>query len=338
MDALTNYISALGYPSVNDDSKYSKFWPGALHVVGKDILRFHTVYWPAFLMAADLPLPKRVFAHGWWTKEGEKISKSLGNAIDPVELVETVSCRLFHTTGVDRVIFNFRTAILLVRVNICCHLSNIFYFSKSLHISLQYGVDQTRFFLMAEVNFGSDGDFSDKSMILKVNNNLANELGNLCQRTLSMVFKNCGKATPTPGTFTAEDEAILASVQGLHKRCADAISEQKIQKYANELIEMVWEANKYIDTMEPWALRKTDEQRMGTVLYVIMEVLRHVAILYQPIIPGSANKILDLLSVPEDQRSFEHLEGDEYKIKPETSISKPKGVFPRIEVPELVEA
>ena len=338
MDALTNYISALGYPSVDDDSKYSKFWPGALHVVGKDILRFHTVYWPAFLMAADLPLPKRVFAHGWWTKEGEKISKSLGNAIDPVELVETVSCRLFHTTGVDRVIFNFRTAILLVRVNICCHLSNIFYFSKSLHISLQYGVDQTRFFLMAEVNFGSDGDFSDKSMILKVNNNLANELGNLCQRTLSMVFKNCGKATPTPGTFTAEDEAILASVQGLHKRCADAISEQKIQKYANELIEMVWEANKYIDTMEPWTLRKTDEQRMGTVLYVIMEVLRHVAILYQPIIPGSANKILDLLSVPEDQRSFEHLEGDEYKIKPETPISKPKGVFPRIEVPELVEA
>ena len=191
---------------------------------------------------------------------------------------------------------------------------------------------------MAEVNFGSDGDFSDKSMLLKVNNNLANELGNLCQRTLSMVFKNCGKATPTPGTFTAEDEAILASVQGLHERCADAISEQKIQKYANELIEMVWEANKYIDTMEPWALRKTDEQRMGTVLYVIMEVLRHVAILYQPIIPGSANKILDLLSVPEDQRSFEHLEGDEYKIKPETSISKPKGVFPRIEVPELVEA
>jgi len=191
---------------------------------------------------------------------------------------------------------------------------------------------------MAEVNFGSDGDFSDKSMLLKVNNNLANELGNLCQRTLSMVFKNCGKATPTPDTFTAEDEAILASVQGLHKRCADAISEQKIQKYANELIEMVWEANKYIDTMEPWALRKTDEQRMGTVLYVIMEVLRHVAILYQPIIPGSANKILDLLSVPEDQRSFEHLEGDEYKIKPETPISKPKGVFPRIEVPELVEA
>lgn len=290
MDALTNYISALGYPNEEADSDYSKFWPGALHVVGKDILRFHTVYWPAFLMAADLPLPKRVFAHGWWTKDGEKISKSLGNAIDPVDLVET------------------------------------------------YGVDQTRFFLMAEVNFGSDGDFSDKSMILKVNNNLANELGNLCQRTLSMVFKNCGKAAPIPGDFTEEDEALLASARGLHNRCAEAVSEQKIQNYANELIAMVWEANKYIDTMAPWALRKTDEQRMATVLYVIMEVLRHVAILYQPIIPGSANKILDLLSVPEDERSFEHLAGDDYKIKPESPISKPKGVFPRIEVPELVES
>mmetsp|Transcript_11044 Transcript_11044/g.32007 ORF Transcript_11044/g.32007 Transcript_11044/m.32007 type:complete len:586 (+) Transcript_11044:289-2046(+) len=290
MDALTNYISALGYPNTDADSDYSKYWPAAMHIVGKDILRFHAVYWPAFLMAADLPLPKRIFAHGWWTKDGEKISKSLGNVIDPVDLVET------------------------------------------------YGVDQTRFFLMAETNFGSDGDFSDKAMLLKVNNNLANELGNLCQRTLSMVFKNCGKATPTPGDFTEEDEALLASARGLHERCATAISEQKIQQYANELIEMVWDANKYIDAMAPWVLRKTDEQRMGTVLYVIMEVLRHVAILYQPIIPGSANKILDLLSVPEENRSFEHLEGEEYKIQPGTPISKPKGVFPRIEVPELVES
>lgn len=290
MDALTNYISALGYPNTDADSEYSKYWPAALHIVGKDILRFHAVYWPAFLMAADLPLPERIFAHGWWTKDGEKISKSLGNVIDPVDLVNT------------------------------------------------YGVDQTRFFLMAETNFGSDGDFSHSAMLLKVNNNLANELGNLCQRTLSMVFKNCGSAVPTPGAFTEEDEALLASARGLHERCATAISEQKIQKYANELIEMVWDANKYIDAMAPWALRKTDEQRMATVLYVIMEVLRHVAILYQPIIPGSANKILDLLSVPEDQRSFEHLKGDAYNIQPETPISKPTGVFPRIEVPELVES
>mmetsp|Transcript_4157 Transcript_4157/g.4647 ORF Transcript_4157/g.4647 Transcript_4157/m.4647 type:complete len:605 (-) Transcript_4157:327-2141(-) len=290
MDALTNYMSALGYPNNDNGSNFSKFWPAALHIVGKDILRFHTVYWPAFLMAADLPLPKRVFAHGWWTKDGEKISKSLGNTIDPVGLVET------------------------------------------------YGVDQVRFFLMAEVNFGSDGDFSDKALILKVNNNLANELGNLCQRTLSMVFKNCDEAVPTEiGPFDKDDEELLESVRNLHSRCALAISEQAIQKYANELIEMVWEANKYIDLKAPWVLRKTDPERMKTVLYVIMEVLRHVATLYQPIIPGSANKILDLLSVPDDHRSFEHLEGEEYKIQPGTTIEKPEGVFPRIEVPELVE-
>ena len=291
MDALTNYISALGYPNTADGSEYDKYWPAALHVVGKDILRFHTVYWPAFLMAADLPLPKRVFAHGWWTKDGEKISKSLGNVIDPVELVET------------------------------------------------YGVDQTRFFLMAEVGFGSDGDFSDKAMILKVNNNLANELGNLCQRTLSMVFKNCNKTVPAEvGPFTEQDEALLESARGLYDRCAQQMSEQALQKYANELIEMVWNANKYIDEMAPWVLRKTDPERMATVLYVIMEVLRHVAILYQPVIPDSANKILDLLAVPEDHRSFSHLNGDEYMIQKGAPITKPKGVFPRIEVEELVEA
>jgi methionyl-tRNA synthetase len=195
--------------------------------------------------------------------------------------------------------------------------------------------------MMTEVVLGSDGDFSNKSMILKVNNNLANELGNLCQRTLSMVFKNCDKAVPVEvGPFTEEDEALLASAKGLHDRSASAISEQAIQKYANELISMVWDANKYIDEMAPWILRKTDPERMATVLYVIMEVLRHVAILYQPIIPTSANKILDLLAVPEDERTFDHLVGDEYKIKPGAPIPKPEGVFPRIEMPveELVEA
>ena len=192
---------------------------------------------------------------------------------------------------------------------------------------------------MSEVGFGNDGDFSDKAMLLKVNNNLANELGNLCQRTLSMVFKNCDKAVPAEiGSFTEEDEALLESAKGLYERCATEVSEQALQKYVNELVEMVWSTNKYIDEMAPWALKKTDPERMATVLYVIMEVLRHVAILYQPVIPGSAQKMLDLLSVPEDQRTFAHLQGDEYKIQPGAPISKPEGVFPRIEVPELVES
>jgi methionyl-tRNA synthetase len=192
---------------------------------------------------------------------------------------------------------------------------------------------------MAEVGFGNDGDFSDKTMILKVNNNLANELGNLCQRTLTMVFKNCDKAVPKEiGPLTAEDEALLDAAKALYGRCAEAVSEQAIQKYVNELIEMVWSANKYIDEMAPWVLRKTDPERMATVLYVIMEVLRHVAILYQPIIPGSANMMLDLLAVPVDQRSFSCLQGDEYKVQPGAPISKPTGIFPRIEVEELIEA
>mmetsp|Transcript_41944 Transcript_41944/g.47670 ORF Transcript_41944/g.47670 Transcript_41944/m.47670 type:complete len:580 (-) Transcript_41944:66-1805(-) len=285
IDALANYMSALGYPESED---FSKFWPGSLHVVGKDILRFHAVYWPALLMAADIPLPKRLFAHGWWTKDGEKISKSLGNVIDPVELVN------------------------------------------------EFGVDQTRFFLTAEVGFGNDGDFSTKAFIQRVNVNLANELGNLCQRTLSMVFKNCNKKVPSDvGPFTEEDEALLASARTLKERAGKEVANQALQRYAETIITMVWDTNKYIDIMEPWVLKKTDTDRMETVLYVIMEVLRHVAILYQPIIPNSANKILDLLTVPDDERTFAHLT-DEFRIKEGSEISKPKGVFPRIEVEELV--
>lgn len=289
IDALTNYISALGYPNVEEGSEYSKYWPAALHVVGKDILRFHAVYWPAFLMAADLPVPKRLFAHGWWTKDGEKISKSLGNIIDPVELVE------------------------------------------------KYGVDQTRFFLMSEVTFGSDGDFTDDAMIRKCNSNLANELGNLCQRVVTLVFKNCGKAVPAEiGPYTPEDEEILAKARALREKAATAISNQAIHKYSEAMVSMVWDANKYIDTMEPWKLKKTDLDRMSTVLYVLMEVLRYTAILYQPLIPVSANKILDQLSVQEDERSFEHL--DTCPVKFGAPISKAVAVFPRIEVPEPVVA
>ena len=288
IDALANYISALGYPNTNEGSDYDKFWPNACHVVGKDILRFHAVYWPAMLMAAGLPVPKRLFAHGWWTKDGQKISKSIGNVIDPLDLVE------------------------------------------------RFGVDQTRFFMMSEVNFGNDGDFSDQAMILKCNANLANELGNLCQRTLTMVFKNCDQCVPEPQDLTPEDEALLASARGLREAAGKAIAVQAIQKYVEAMVSMIWDANKYIDTMAPWVLRKEDPKRMATVLYVIMEVLRYSAILYQPLIPTSANKILDALAVPADERTFGHLD-DAFRIKPGTSLSKPEPIFPRIEVPELVE-
>jgi methionyl-tRNA synthetase len=280
IDALANYISAIGYP--HDEENFHKFWPANVHIVGKDILRFHAVYWPAFLMAAGLPIPRRIFAHGWWTKDGEKISKSLGNVIDPLKLVE------------------------------------------------KYGLDQTRFFLMAEVNFGNDGDFSHEKLVRKANTNLANELGNLCQRTLTMVFKNCNKAVPSKILpFTVEDEALLSKTRELRHLCGEAVASQAIHKYVAAMVSMVWDANKYIDDMEPWVLRKTDEERMATVLYVLMEVLRVTAILYQPLIPTSANQILDQLGIPENERTFNHLESG--AIVKGAPISKPTGVFPRLD-------
>jgi methionyl-tRNA synthetase len=192
---------------------------------------------------------------------------------------------------------------------------------------------------MAEVNFGNDGDFSDKAMILKVNSNLANELGNLCQRTLSMVYKNCQAAVPeVVGPYTEYDEQMLESARTLRHRAAVGIATQAIHKYVDVMVQQIVDTNKYIDEMAPWALKKTDPARMATVLYVIMEVLRHAAILYQPLIPTSANKILDQLSVPANERSFAHLD-DAYRIKPGAPIQQPEGVFPRLELPvdELVQ-
>jgi methionyl-tRNA synthetase len=344
IDALTNYISALGYPDTNSNSNFDKYWPAALHVVGKDILRFHAVYWPAMLMAADLPIPKRLFAHGWWTKDGQKISKSVGNVIDPVELVAKVSlCFVEWTTGREEP--NFFRSDSEPSESHPCILTHPLHHPFDLiltyfaHATLQYGVDQTRFFLMSEVNFGNDGDYSDKAMVLKVNNNLANELGNLCQRTLSMVYKNCNQAVPeNVGPYTEADEALLDSARGLREKAATGIATQAIQKYVEAMVTMIVDTNKYIDEMAPWVLRKTDPERMATVLYVIMEVLRYAAILYQPLIPGSANKILDQLTVPADERTFAHLD-DSYRIKPGSPIAKPEGIFPRIELPteELVE-
>lgn len=279
LDALVSYISVLGYP---DGKYFRKYWPAGLHIVGKDILRFHAVYWPAILMALGIDVPKRIFAHGWWTKDGEKISKSVGNVVDPFDLVK------------------------------------------------KYGVDQTRFFLITENAFGRDGDFSDRKMVLKVNANLSNELGNLCHRTLSMVFKYCEKAIPSKiGLFSLEDEALLVKVKYLYKLACKAVSIQALQKYADLMIPIIWDTNKYLNDMSPWSLKNTDAERMATVLYVALEVLRYIAILYQPLIPESANKILDQLKISKKERTFRHLT-DKYRIKLRTPISEPKCVFPRL--------
>jgi methionyl-tRNA synthetase len=278
LDALTNYITAAGYPDQSGD--YADFWPADLHMVGKDILRFHAVYWPAFLMAADLAPPKRVFAHGWWTNEGQKISKSLGNVIDPIALIES------------------------------------------------YGLDQTRYFLLREVPFGNDGDFSHQAMVNRMNSELANDLGNLCQRVLSMVGKNCDGAVPNPGAFEAADQALLDKAHAMLPTARAHLDVQAFNKMLETVFDVVGDANRYVDEMAPWALRKTDPARMGTVLYTLVEVIRHAVILLQPVMPDTTAKVLDQLSLGPDARGFDRLSPD-HRLVPGTPLPKPQGAFPR---------
>jgi methionyl-tRNA synthetase len=278
-DALMNYATSAGFPDV-DSPEWKHWWPASLHMVGKDILRFHAVFWPAFLMAADLPPPKRVFAHGWWTNEGQKISKSLGNVIDPLALIE------------------------------------------------QYGLDPVRYFLMREVPFGADGDFSHAMLVKRMNTDLANDLGNLAQRSLSMVAKNCGGVVPNPGLFNDADKALLGAAQELLGRVRAQFLEQAFHRGLEAIWEVVSMANRYVDEQAPWALKKTDPARMETVLYVLAETVRHLGVLVQPVMPESAGKLLDQLSVPADQRSFAHL-SPAHALKPGAPLPAPQGVFPR---------
>jgi methionyl-tRNA synthetase len=277
LDALTNYITAVGYPETDSES-FRTYWPADLHMVGKDILRFHAVYWPAFLMAAGIEPATRVFAHGWWTNEGQKISKSVGNVIDPLEQVE------------------------------------------------KFGLDQVRYFLLREVPFGNDGDFSREAMIHRINSDLANDLGNLCQRVLSFIAKNAGGVVPEPSAFTADDHSLRAGAEIELPLIRDAFDEQAFHKALEAIWSIVGEANRYVDAQAPWALRKTDPDRMATVLYVLLDAIRQVGILVQPFMPESAAKILDLLAVAPNDRDFGAL-GRE--LEPGTALPKPSPVFPR---------
>ena len=279
LDALTNYITATGWP--NDADNFAAKWPADLHMVGKDILRFHAVYWPAFLMAADLPLPKRVFAHGWWTNEGQKISKSLGNVIDPNALAE------------------------------------------------EYGLDQTRYFLMREVPFGKDGDFSAQAMIHRMNGDLANDLGNLSQRVLSMVFKNCdGKMPALPESPTSDDKKLLDSADALLAQVRTEIDQQAFHEALRLIWQVIADANRYVDAQAPWGLKKTDPLRMEEVLAVLAEIIRQVAVLVQPVMPQSAHKILDQLGISADARGFDQI-GGAGRLPSGHVIDKPEPVFPR---------
>ncbi len=279
LDALTNYITAVGFPDV-EGADYQTFWPADLHMVGKDILRFHAVYWPAFLMAADLAPPRRVFAHGWWTNEGQKISKSLGNVIDPNEIVA------------------------------------------------RYGLDAVRYFMLREVPFGADGDFSHRAIVGRINGDLANDLGNLAQRSLSMVQQYCGGVLPQPATLTDDDRALLDAATGLIGRVRGHLDRQMFHLALTAIWETVASANVYVDRQGPWTLRKTDPPRMRTVLYVLAETIRRIALLLQPFMPDAAARLLDQLAVPVAERSFTAL-SDSHRIAGGAALPKPSGVFPR---------
>lgn len=276
VDALTNYITGVGFPDEGD--KNWKYWPADVHIIGKDIIRFHAVYWPAFLMSAGIPVQKRVYAHGFLFNRGEKMSKSVGNVVDPFNLAE------------------------------------------------QYGVDQLRYFLLREVSFGQDGSYSHEAIVNRTNADLANDLGNLAQRSLSMIGKQYGGVLPTPGEFSENDKAILAQADAMLEQARSAMATQQIHQALNAIWAVVAEANRYFAGEAPWALAKTDPAKQATVLYTTAEVVRQVAILAQPVMPASCAKLLDVLGIHEDARDFAAIAT---RIKPGTQLPTPTGVFPR---------
>lgn len=282
VDALTNYLSATGWPEKGERNKY---WPADVHIIGKDIVRFHAIYWPAFLMSAGLPLPKRVFGHGFLFNRGEKMSKSVGNVISPAELVG------------------------------------------------EYGVDQVRYFFLREVPFGQDGNYSHEAIIGRINADLANDLGNLAQRSLSMVAKNCDAKVPACGPLSEADQTILAAADALLAECRAHHETQAINRALDAIWKVVADANRNFAAQEPWALRKSDPARMGTVLYVTAEILRQVGILIQPYMPTAATALLDLLAIPAGERSFASL-GRGGRLKSGTDLPAPRPVFPRYVEPE----
>ena len=258
VDALTNYITAAGFPD-SDSDKFKRYWPADLHVIGKDIVRFHAVYWPAFLMSAGIEVPRRIFSHGFLFNRGEKMSKSVGNVIDPFTMTDT------------------------------------------------YGVDQFRYFFLREVPFGQDGNYSHEAIVNRINADLANDLGNLAQRSLTMINKQLGGVLPKPGAFSDNDKAILAAADDMIGAAREHMKTQQLHQVLNAVWAVVADANRYFAGEAPWALAKTDPAKQGTVLYVTAEVLRQVGILCQPFMPASAGKLLDLLGLPAGQRQFARL-------------------------------
>ncbi len=281
-DALINYLSAIGYP--DNKESLQKYWPADVHLMSKDILRFHAVYWPAFLLAAGLPLPKKVIVHGWWTVEGRKMSKSLGNAIDPNHLIEL------------------------------------------------YGVDALRYFLMREVSFGNDGDFSQHALINRINSDLANDLGNLLQRTLSMVNKYYGGTVPDPGPRQADDEALVKGADKLISEIDGLLNEMAFSKLLSNIWGFIGQSNRYIAEQTPWELHKAgDEKRLSRVLYNLLEALRTIALAVYPYMPAAAAQIWRQLGIEEDIQK-QKLAASWNTMKAGSSVNQGNPLFRKIDL------
>ena len=278
LDALINYLSAIGYP----DKKYKKFWPANVHIIGKDIIRFHAVYWPAFLLAADIEPPKRIFAHGWWTNEGKKISKSLGNVIDPNEIIKT------------------------------------------------YGIDALRFFLLREVPFGNDGDFSKKSLQRRMNNDLANDLGNLVQRVLTIINKNLDGKLSKIKQIKENDKKIYEYPEELLKNIEKNYEKQEFHKVIENIWKLISKANKYVDESAPWRLIKDDRERAGDVLNILVIIIAKIAIFLAPIMPDISENILNKIGLSIKNLTMEDISKNNF-LNIDHIIKKPEIIFHKID-------
>ena len=256
LDALTNYLSALDFPDIKN-KKYKKFWPADVHIIGKDILRFHAIYWPAFLMAADLPLPKKVFGHGWILSDDKKMSKSLGNILDPLKIIQ------------------------------------------------DFGIDQLRYYLVKEVSLGNDGSISMENLKNCINNDLANNYGNLCQRVFSFIRKNCSNRIPEPKDLNQQDQSLLNNLKNDIPKLVKNMNDQNLNEYIKMVVNYSFEANKYFNDAEPWSLKEKDPDRMNSIMYTICEQIKNISILLYPIIPMSAEKVLNSININKEEFSIE---------------------------------
>jgi methionyl-tRNA synthetase len=280
LDALTNYISALNYPDTND-ILFKKFWPASVHLIGKDILRFHAVYWPAFLMAAKIPLPEKIYGHGWILSGDEKMSKSKGNILDPIDIINT------------------------------------------------YGLDPLRYYLIKEVSFGNDGNISQDKLEDCINSDLANNYGNLCQRVTAFAEKNCSSKIPEIKSFNSDDLIMLNKFTENLEIIRQEIDKQNINFYINFIVSSLFEANKYFNDQEPWK-KKDDKDRLNTIVYTSLEMIRKISFMLYPIIPDSIDRALKIFNLNSKDIILESIASHNY-LRAGNDINKIDILFKKIE-------